>query len=191
MSRIWFYLMVAGTLLLLATNPSGFILSLTNAGNKAITFSLTLAGIFCIWMGFFKIMENAGILEIIKKPLKPIIKFIFGKVDNKSEEYLATMLSADVMGVSGVGTASGILATHNLVGDKEVITYAAAMLVVLNASSIQIFPSTIISMRAAAGSTNPPSILLPALIASFATTIFSVLLMKLFWRLFPPKNVKL
>ena len=54
------------------------------------------------------------------------------------------------------------------------------MLVVINATSIQLIPATIIALRASAGSGNPSSIIAPTLISSTIATVVGVVLTKLF-----------
>ncbi len=54
------------------------------------------------------------------------------------------------------------------------------MLFILNATSLQLIPTTVISLRTAAGSVNPTSILLPSFLASLASTILGVVLINIF-----------
>ena len=50
-------------------------------------------------------------------------------------------------------------------------TDAMCMFLVLNASSLQLFPATVVSMRAAAGAQSPASIVLPTLCATAVSTL--------------------
>ena len=52
------------------------------------------------------------------------------------------------------------------------------MLLVINATSIQIIPATVIALRAAAGSTNAASVFLPTLIATSCATGIGMILAK-------------
>jgi spore maturation protein A len=52
------------------------------------------------------------------------------------------------------------------------------MFVVLNTTSLQLMPLSVISLRAIYGSENPAEIIIPTLIATFATTIIGILLVK-------------
>ena len=49
------------------------------------------------------------------------------------------------------------------------------MLVVLSATSLQIFPSTVVGLRAAAGSADPADFLLPCIAATVSSTLLGVL----------------
>jgi spore maturation protein A len=52
------------------------------------------------------------------------------------------------------------------------------MLLVINCSSIQLLPTTVIALRQAAGSASPADILLPSLIASIGAATMGVLTAK-------------
>ena len=63
-------------------------------------------------------------------------------------------------------------------GDKA--TNNMDLLVVINATSIQLIPATIIALRASWNSANPSSIILPTLISSTIATVVGVILCKVF-----------
>jgi spore maturation protein A len=73
----------------------------------------------------------------------------------------------------------GIKAINSMDDGTGIATDAMIMLFVINASSIQILPTTIISLRTAMNSTNPSDIILPTIITSFISTLSAVLLVKL------------
>ena len=54
------------------------------------------------------------------------------------------------------------------------------MFFVINATSIQLIPASIISLRTSLGSANPSDILLPTILATLLSTVVGVLLMKVF-----------
>lgn len=89
-------------------------------------------------------------------------------------------MSANILGVSGATTPFGIKATHALLNQKEDYTHAVQMFFVINATSIQLIPASIISLRTSLGSANPSDILLPTILATLLSTVVGVLLMKVF-----------
>ena len=56
------------------------------------------------------------------------------------------------------------------------------MLVVINTASIQLIPTTIIALRAAAGSADPFSVVLPVWVASFTAAAVAALSARLWLR---------
>ena len=79
-----------------------------------------------------------------------------------------------MLGLGNAATPAGLRAMR-LLRDEEragdAATDAMCMFLVLNASSLQLFPSTVVSLRAAAGAANPASIVLPTLCATAVSTL--------------------
>ena len=67
---------------------------------------------------------------------------------------------------------------------KGVASNDMALFLVLNAACIQLVPSTALSIRAAAGSTNPGAIILPAIISTGTAAIVGVICCKILQRYF-------
>ena len=57
---------------------------------------------------------------------------------------------------------------------KDAATDDMCMLLVINATGVQILPTGVLSLRAAAGSAQPGSILLPTLLATAISTMVGV-----------------
>ncbi|MCX4314924.1 MAG: hypothetical protein OSJ83_13870, partial [Clostridia bacterium] len=76
-------------------------------------------------------------------------------------------------------------------GDKKAST-DMIMLTVISATSLQILPTTVIGMRATAGSANPADFLFPSLIATVLSTFIGIVGVKLCAKIFdrPRKNRK-
>ena len=64
--------------------------------------------------------------------------------------------------------------------DREKMNKAAVLFFVINATSIQVIPTTILSLRQAYLSATPFDILLPSLIVSVSTTVIGFLIVKIF-----------
>lgn len=182
MEFFWFLLTIAGMIGCLILDPSKILPTFNAAATEAISLSLRMWGVYAIWLGFLEILTTTNLKRKLFKPLKKIIKFLFGEVDEETEGYLCENIAGNFLGVGGISTPSGIKACEKLQGDGAVITAGASMLILLNTSSIQLIPTTVIGLRAASGSSAPADIILPCLIAGIATTVFSVTLTKLYWK---------
>ena len=62
------------------------------------------------------------------------------------------------------------------------------MIIVLNSSSLQLIPTTIIGLRVLAGSVSASDIILPTLLATTVSTVVGVLLVKLCGKIFKNKE---
>jgi len=67
-------------------------------------------------------------------------------------------------------------------------TSAMIMFMILNTSSLQLLPTTVIGLRIAAGSVSPNDIIFPTLIATSVSTISGIILCKIFGKIFKDKK---
>ena len=185
MNKVWIILLLSSICALIFINPSQVLLGLTDASNKAVKLSFELCAIYAVWMGVFSILEQTGITKLITKLLSPIIDLIYGKnnLSKESKQYVTMNMSANLLGMNGAATPLGIKAIESMNKDninKSVITGSMIMLIVVNCSSIQILPTTIMGMMSIAGSQNPSAIVLPSLLTGLLSTIVAIILVKSF-----------
>lgn len=64
--------------------------------------------------------------------------------------------------------------------EKETLSNSMIMLMVLNTSSLQIIPTTIIAIRVSLNSKNPTAIIVPVWIATICSAIAGILAVKIF-----------
>ena len=187
---IWFFLIFFGVIVgLLSGNGEAISKAIVNSSGNTVTFIIELTGIMCFWCGVMKVAENSGLTEKLSKLLKPILKRIF-KEASKDEKALGAIvmnLTANMMGLSNAATPFGIKAMEEmdkLNSDKEIASNDMALFLVLNATCIQLVPSTIISIRAACNSSNPGVIILPTVISTATAAIVGVVCCKLLQKYF-------
>ncbi len=161
---------LVSTAALLFLDPDGFLAALLKGGEKAATLSLSLLAVYCVWLGFFKVMEKSGLAEKLARLLFPAAKKLFRSENREAVYFASCNLTANFLGLPGAPTPLGIKAAEKFCAARE--HYAADMLFVLNATSLQLLPTTVIALRLAYGSANSVDIFLPTLLA----TLFSTLL---------------
>ncbi len=180
MNVIFALVTVLSLAILIFTDPETVLAAMMNGGTKALELSLKMAVIYAVWFGIFEVLKRTGLSEKIAKLLKPVNRFLFGSIPEEAGGLIALNMSANILGVSGATTPFGIKATHALLNQKEDYTHAVQMFFVINATSIQLIPASIISLRTSLGSANPSDILLPTILATLLSTVVGVLLMKVF-----------
>ena len=187
---IWFLLIFLGGIVGLI-NGNGEVISksIVNSCGNTVTFMIELAGIMCFWCGVMKIAEKSGLTQKLARLMKPLLKFLFkdaGK-DEKALGAIVMNLTANMMGLSNAATPFGIKAMEEmdrLNPNKGRASNDMALFLVMNAACIQLVPSTIISIRAAAGSSNPGAIILPAILSTASAAIVGVICCKILQRYF-------
>lgn len=168
--------MLASILTLLITNPSAMLSEMIGASTQAINLCIELCAIYAVWLGFVELLDASGLSEKLAKLLRPLIKKVF-KVDNSEiQKIIALNLSANMLGIGNASTPMGIRAMNALDDKSGKANFAMIMLIVINATSIQLLPTTIIGLRTSAGSQNPADIIIPTLIATICTTLLGIFL---------------
>lgn len=178
MNKIWFLMVIGSISCLIWTDPANVLDSMINASTEAFNLSIELCAVYAVWLGFLELVEESGLGEKLAHALHPVIKKLFNIQDTQTEKMIALNISANMLGLGNAATPMGIEAMKRLDDGSGVATPAMIMLIVLNATSIQLLPTTIIGLRSAAGSNNPSDIIIPTLIATFFTCLLGILLTK-------------
>ena len=187
MNFVWTSVVLIGFGLLLVNNVDIAISSMLDGGAKAISLSLKLWGIYTIWLGVLKIVEDTGLDKKLAKLLSPLIKFLIGKTDEYTKEQIAVNLTSNILGMGNASTPSGINAIGGLDKGSKYATAAMIMMIILNATSLQLIPTTVIGLRITAGSSSPSDIIMPTFISSAVSTLFGILMIKIFSKVFKDK----
>ena len=192
MRKIWFFMVLASLVTLLFINPEDCINAMMTAGSDAVSLTFRLLGIYAVWLGIIALVDASGLSNKIASLLEPAIDWLFGKTDNETKKYIAMNLSANMLGMGNACTPTGLKAMEGLDKHNNSVTASMAMimLVVINATSIQLIPTTIIGLRQQYGSTTSSDIILPTLIATIISTLIGVLLVKLCNKIFKRRSKK-
>ncbi len=179
MNVIFSLILILSTLLLLYTNPDGVMAAMLSGGEKALSLTLRMVVVYAVWLGVFELLERAGIAKKFAKILKPANKWLYGNLPESANDFISLNMSANILGMSGATTPMGIKAIAEL--EKHTGTnYAITMFFVINATSIQLIPSSILALRTSYGSFSPADVILPTALATLMSTIVGVLLVKIF-----------
>ena len=95
--------------------------------------------------------------------------------------YMAMNLSANMLGLGNAATPMGLEAAKRL-GSGPRAGNALCLFLVINCSSVQILPTGVIALRAAAGAAQPGDIWLPTLVCSLVATAVGIVCCKLMER---------
>jgi len=164
---------------------SGNIFNINNAifdsANQTIELCLTMFGTLCLWNGIMKIAIKTSLIEKLNKLLKPIISFIFPEIkhNHKISKEISMNMVANILGLGNASTPLGLNAMESMQKenkDKTKLSNSMAMFILVNTASLQIIPTTVISIRSSLGSENPTKIIFAvwiATITAFTTAIIA------------------
>lgn len=179
MNVIFGLVTVLSMVILLFTSPDLILSSMLSGGDKALSLTMKMVVIYAIWMGVFELLEQTKLSNKFAKMLKPMNRFLFGNIPDKANDFMSLNISANILGMSGATTPMGIKSIQEL--EKHPNTeYAITMFFVINATSIQVIPSSVMALRSSLGSISPGDIILPTILATLLSTVIGVLLVKIF-----------
>ena len=190
MNKIWALLMLASIVLLIFNNPAALVTEMTESAMGVINLCVELVAVYAIWLGILEIVDKTGLSEKLAKLLSPLIRFLFKTDDPEIIKMIAMNMSSNILGVGNAATPCGIRAMKLMDDKSGRATPAMIMLLVVNATSIQLLPTTTIGLRTAAGSASPTDIMIPTLVATFITAIFGISLTLLIQRVFKRRKKK-
>ena len=152
---------------------------------QAVTFCLTVGGMICLWSGVMEVMRRSGLAEGLTRLLRPVLRRLFPGCagDRETMDSVAANVSANLLGLGNAATPLGLQAARRMgrnCGGRA--SDELCMLVVCNTASIQLIPTTVATVRAAAGSAAPFDILPAVWLASALSVGVGILACKLFAR---------
>lgn len=175
MNIAWTSVTAIALLALTFTNPQSVLTVCLDSCSQAVTTALSLCGVYCLWLGVFEVANRCKMVEGLSRCFGKLNKFLYGNVEKAAEQYISLNFASNLLGVGNAATPSAIAAIERLEHDEK-LSRSGAMLFVVNATGVQLVPTTVMGLRASMGSVNPSDILLPNLIATALTAVVGVAL---------------
>lgn len=188
MNTIWAYMLLISFVFYIVTGKVAQVVDvLFTSTENTVTLFLELTGMICMWSGFIKIAEKSGMIEKVSKFINPLIRIIFPELKNDKEisGHIAMNMTANMIGLGNVATPMGLKAMAKLQEkneNKNKLSKTMLTFVILNTASIQLIPTSVIAIRTAANSLEPTDIVLPTILASVASVIIGILIVKILYR---------
>mgnify|MGYP000363368709 CR=1 FL=1 len=187
MAWVWAGMVVLSLIFGLAT---GNLENVSNAAmegaNSAVELSVSMAGVMCLWSGVMEIMNACGLSQGLSRAFRPILRRLMPEASRDPETLaaLSANVSANLLGLGNAATPLGIQAARRMSRNcSGVASDELCLLVVLNTASIQLIPTTVASVRAAAGSSSPFDIPPAVWLASALSVGVGITACKLFARI--------
>lgn len=159
-----------------------------SASREAVTLCVTMTGILAFWQGLMEIAKDAGFTEVLCGKIRPLVHFLFPEIpeDHPAYESISMNFIANFLGLGMAATPAGLKAMKDLenleekrrsgriastkpaspgTASREMCTF-----LIMNISSLQLIPVTMIAYRSQYGSVNPAAITGPAILATAAST---------------------
>lgn len=154
----------------------------------AVTLALGLVGIMALWLGLMKIAEEAGLIHVVVKGVRPFMKWLFPELpkDHPAMGMISLNLAANVLGLGNAATPLGIKAMEELQKlnpEKDTATNSMIMFLALNTSSVQLLPP--VTLVAIMG-LRVNELMVAITITTIFSTAAAIIAAKLYARRYPP-----
>ena len=188
MNWLWGILIVSGMAgYALRGDPAGAVDAMMNGATEAVTLCLSLGGTFMLWMGLMNVAREAGLIDKLGKIMTPILRWLMP--DSPAAIAPVTLnLSANFFGLGSAATPFGLEAMKEMEKYNSrpgIATDDMCMFIALNSSAIELLPTGVLAMRAAAGSQDVYSIVIPTFIASVISAVCAVFMCRLLAKIKP------
>lgn len=195
MNRIWAFMILLGIGVGLVTGKTAEIsTALVDSAKSGVDYALGMAGVVAMWSGVMRLAEAEGLMELLSEKMDGVLRFLFPHIpeNHPSKRYIAGNVAANILGLGWASTPTGLSAMealqqleeerrrtkHPLALEKGVASREMCTFLVINVSSLQLIPMTIIAYRSQFGAQMPTAIVLPAIIATSISTLVGLIFVK-------------
>lgn len=184
-------------------NLSGVSNAILDSSAQAVSLAISMAGVVSLWCGLMEVAQQAGIVKMLSRLLRPVIGWLFPRLrckeGERAMEYITLNFIMNILGTGWSATGPGLMAMEELdrlaveesrerdkmgkvdksgKAGRRASTEMCTFLV-MNISSLQLIPVNIVAYRSAYGSVTPTAIILPALCATGISTLAAIMFCKL------------
>lgn len=184
LQRIWLGFIFSA---FLATCWNAFVLDQVNAFQEvmqsiismaklSVDIALGLIGLFAFWLGIFAIAEKAGFINKVALLIEPLLSRLMPDIPRGHKAFgsITMNMSANFLGLDNAATPFGIKAMEDMQSlnkTPSTLSNSQILFLVLNTSSVTLFPIAIFLYRAEQGALQPTDVFIPILLATSASTI--------------------
>ena len=185
LNYIWFGLMAVALVVAAVNGTAGAVTQgAVESASSAVQIAIGLVGIMTLWLGMMRVAEAAGLVTLLGRALRPVLRLLFPEIPagHPAAGAIVLAMAANMLGLANAATPLGIKAMEamqSLNGDKDTATNPMVMFLAVTTSSVQLIPATMIGVLAAAGSRNPTVIIGTTLVATTFATIAAILAVRL------------
>src|SRR5438874_9679924 len=154
LNYIWFGLM-AIALVVAAINGTAEAVTrgAVESASSAVQITIGLVGIMTLWLGMMRIAEAAGLVSLVGRALRPLLRWLFPDVPpaHPAGGAIVVALAANMLGLNNAATPLGIKAMeelNTLNPDKDTATNAMVTLMAITTAGVQLVPASMIGVLA-------------------------------------------
>ena len=127
-----------------------------DSAKGAAALALGLIGVLALWSGIMRVAEKAGLVALLARALRPVLRRLFPDVpqDHPAMGAIVMNMSANLLGLGNAATPLGLSAMKHLQdlnvsmgGAKKTASNAMVMFLALNTTHLTLIPARTIALR--------------------------------------------
>lgn len=188
LQKVWLFFIVSAFLATLwnvitGDQTSGFqdvMQAIHSMATLSVEIAIGLIGVLAFWLGIFQVAERSGLIQKLAVVVEPLLVRLMPDIP-KGHPAIGSItmnMSANVLGLDNAATPFGIKAMQDMQSLSKIrnqITDSQILFLVLNTSSVTLFPIAVFLYRAEQGAANPTDVFIPILLATSASTLTGLL----------------
>lgn len=162
--------------------------ALLTQAKSAFEIALGLTGVLSFWLGVMKVGERSGAMQSLTRFLEPFFRRLMPEIPpgHPAMSAMVMNIAANMLGLDNAATPLGIKAMQELqtLNPKpDTASNAQILFLVINTSSVTLFPVTVFTYRAQLGAENPTDVFIPILLATYVSTLAGFLVVSAIQRI--------
>ena len=165
MNHLFVVMLLAASIAgIVSGNEGGVSEAILRSGMETAALMMTVTGGMVLWSGIMSVAEKSGLTDWLAGMIRPMLRIMMPGLQkgSQAEKYVCMNITANILGLGNAATPPGIRAMKELSGSRQgslekpnsdMVTFA-----VINTASVQLIPTTVMTLRSAAGSSAPACI---------------------------------
>jgi spore maturation protein SpmA len=154
-----------------------------DSAKRAVEIAIGLLGMMALWLGFMRILQDAGVMRSIARGLAPIMRRLFPDIpaEHPAMGAMIMNIAANILGLGNAATPFGLKAMKELDTlnpHKGVASNSMVLFLAINTSGVAVLPLGVIAIRASLGAENTAGIAAPTILATLCSTAAAILVAK-------------
>jgi spore maturation protein SpmA len=153
------------------------------ARTAVMNVALPLVGQMALWLGFMRVLRDAGVMRSIARGLAPIMTRLFPDVpaEHPAMGAMIMNMAANILGLGNAATPFGLKAMaelNRLNQHPGVATNAMVLFLAINTSGVAVLPLGVIALRGTLGAEDTGGIVVPSILATLCSTLVAIAAVK-------------
>jgi spore maturation protein SpmA len=153
------------------------------ARTAVMDIAIPLIGQMALWLGFMRVLRDAGVMRTIARGLAPLMTRLFPDVpaEHPAMGAMIMNMAANILGLGNAATPFGLKAMaelNRLNRHPGVATNSMVLFLAINTSGVAVLPLGVVAIRASLGAENTGGIVVPSILATLCSTLAAIAAVK-------------